>query len=280
MLPTFLILFREAFEIALILGVILAATRGVAGRGRWIAIGIAGGVAGSAVVAIMAERISQAVEGMGQEIFNACVLFAAVAMITWTVVWMQSHGREISQKIKQVGAAVSSGELPLYALATVISLTMWREGAEIVLFMTGILQTSDESLLAIFAGGLAGAATAGAIGTLFYLGLVRIKPKYMFSVTSLLLTLLAAGMSAQVAGYLTAADVIPEWLPQLWDTSQILSQSSLPGQALHALIGYTERPSGTQLAFYVATILGIAGLLKWKNRAKPPAKGNGNLAAA
>jgi high-affinity iron transporter len=261
MIPAFIILFREALEISIILSIIMAATHGIPGRGRWIWAGIAGGVLGSALVALFADGISQAMEGMGQELFNAIVLGIAVLMIGWTVIWMQKHGRELAQKIKHVGKAVNEGELPLYALATVVSLSMWREGAEIVLFMYGIMSTSTESLISIVAGGVAGASIAIVIGTLIYLGLVRMSHRHLFSVTGTLLILLACGMAAQAAGFLTAAGWLPEIIPQLWDSSALLSESSLPGKILHAMLGYSERPSAMQLIFYVATLVTILMLL-------------------
>ncbi len=74
MLGALIIVFREVIEAGLIVGIVMAATQGVAGRGRWIAIGIGGGLAGAALVAVFAGAISQAFEGSGQELFNACVL--------------------------------------------------------------------------------------------------------------------------------------------------------------------------------------------------------------
>ncbi|NBX02818.1 MAG: hypothetical protein EBR02_01880 [Alphaproteobacteria bacterium] len=271
MLATFIILFREILEISLILSIVLAATRGIAGRARWIWTGIAGGVAGSAVVAFFAGAISEAMEGMGQELFNASILFVAVLMIGWTVVWMQQHGKELAQKIKHVGHSVHSGELPLYALATIVSLSMWREGAEIVLFMYGILSTTQDSLLAIIAGGAAGAVSAATLGLLIYLGLIKISTKYVFTVTSSLLILLACGMSAQAAGYLIAAGFLPDIIPQLWDSSALLSESSLLGKILHAMLGYSERPTGMQAIFYLLTFATIYGLTHMKKRLSTPA---------
>ncbi len=268
MIPTFIILFREILEISIILSIIMAATRGIAGRGRWVLAGVGGGLVGSAVVAYFAGSISNAIEGMGQEVFNAGVLFIAVLMIGWTVIWMQTHAREMVQKIKQVGQAVHDGSLPLYALATVVCLSMWREGAEIVLFMTGIITTRTETLFAIGMGGLAGALSAGTIGLMLYLGLVKFSTRYLFSTTSWLLTLLACGMSAQAAGFLSAADILPTLAPQLWDSSALLSETSILGKILHAMLGYSERPSGIQGVFYVATLLTIMGLLKMTQRKK------------
>ena len=51
MLVSLILVFREAMEAGLIVGIVLAATQGVIGRGRWIAGGMAVGIAGALVVA-------------------------------------------------------------------------------------------------------------------------------------------------------------------------------------------------------------------------------------
>lgn len=270
MLSSFIVLFREVLEMAVILTIILAATRGARGRGRWVWIGIAGGVLGSAVVAAFADTISDAMEGVGQEYFNAAILLVAVGMIGWTVVWMKSHGRHIAQKIRRVGEQVVAGELPMAAIATIVALSMWREGAEVVLFMTGILSTSNESIAAIITGAVGGAAAAGAIGTLLYFGLIKLSTKYLFSVTSWLLVLLCCGMSAQAAGYLIAAGALPELISPLWDTGWLLSEQSVMGKILHSMLGYTERPSGMQAVWYLGTLAIILSLLNF-TRQRPAA---------
>src|SRR4029450_3569247 len=93
-----IIVFREVIEAGLIVGIVMAATRGVAGRGRWVNIGIIAGVLGAAVVAMFANVISEAFQGAGQELFNASVLGAAVIMLMWHNAWMARHGREIADE--------------------------------------------------------------------------------------------------------------------------------------------------------------------------------------
>lgn len=268
MFSTFIILFREIMEISLILGIIMAATRGIPQRGRWVLIGIAGGLAGSALVALFAESIAASVDGMGQEVFNAVVLLLAMMMIGWTVVWMNKHGRAMATRMRQIGHAVSNGDLPLYALATVVSLSMWREGSEIVLFMYGILGTSREPLWTIVAGGVAGFASAAVLGLALYFGLVRIPMKYVFSVTGTLLILLASGMAAQAAGYLHQAGMLPEIIWPMWDSTWLLDEESLGGKILHSMIGYTAQPSAMQALWYAGTFLLIVSLLRWQKRAQ------------
>jgi high-affinity iron transporter len=91
MFSTAIIIFRETIEIAMILSVIFAATRGLAGRMLWIAGGLAAGLACAGLVAAFAETISDSLSGLGQEFFNALILFAAAIVIGSTVVWMRTH---------------------------------------------------------------------------------------------------------------------------------------------------------------------------------------------
>ena len=258
MFPTFLIFFREILEIALVLTIILAATRGVKGRGRAIWLGLAGGLAGSFVVAGFADIISNLMQGLGQEWFNGLILMLAVMMIGWTVVWMKRHGKHMATHIRTLSEEVKRGKLPLFSVSIIVALCMWREGSEIVLFMYGLLATSEEPLLALIAGGIGGTLVAGGIGLALYLGLLRLSTRWLFTVSGWLLILVAAGMAAAAAGYFTAAGVLPELVSTVWDSSTIISESSVPGKILHAMIGYTERPSGMQLIWYLGTIAAIS----------------------
>ena len=83
--------------------------RPVAGRGRWIGGGLLAGILGAVLVALFAQEIATAASGMGQEIFNAGVLFAAVAMLGWHNIWMSRHGREMAAQMTAVGAEVRAG---------------------------------------------------------------------------------------------------------------------------------------------------------------------------
>ena len=171
MLATLLIVFREVIEAGLIVGIVLAATKGVTGRSLWVSYGVLGGLAGAAVVAAFAGQLGALFEGAGQELFNAAILLIAVIMLAWHNVWMASHGRALAQEMKEVGAAVSSGQKPLAALAIVCGIAVLREGSEVVLFLYGIFASGGTSKLAMLVGGLLG-LVAGAALSRYYLGLV------------------------------------------------------------------------------------------------------------
>lgn len=269
MLAALVIVFREVLEAALVIGIVLAATRGVAGRERWVFGGLVAGLAAAAVVAGFAEAIGSAMEGVGQELFNASILLVAVGMLGWHNVWMARHGRELATQMKTVGGRVSSGEQPMLALSVAVGVAVLREGAEVVLFMYG-LAAGGSTQGAMLAGGLAGIALGGVVGVLMYLGLLRIPSRHLFSVTSWMLLLLAAGMAAQAAFYLTQAGYLPDQEP-LWDSSGFLSQGSIVGQTLHVLVGYSDRPTAIQLGFWLAALIGIGTCMKLFGNAPAPA---------
>lgn len=270
MLATFVIVFREVIEAALVLGIVAAATKGVAGRDRWLTAGVAAGIFGAVAVAAFAGTIAGALQGSGQEVFNASVLFVAVAMLGWHNVWMNSHGRELAEQMNAVGHDVAVGARPLYAVAIVVGMAVLREGSEVVLFLYGVA-SGGVSGSGLLAGGLAGVAAGVALGFALYFGLLNLSTRRLFSVTSWLILLLAAGMAAQGANFLNQAGFLPSLGRGLWDTSWLLTEQSLVGQLFHTLVGYTARPSGIQLLFYVATLAVIGGAMKLygDGRAKP-----------
>ena len=263
MLATLIIVFREVLEAGLVVGIVMAASRGVPRRGLWIAGGCATGVLGAVLVAGFASRIAAAVEGVGQELFNAAILFAAVGMLGWHNVWMSRHGRELAADASKIGREVLAGTRPLYALAMVCGIAVLREGSEIVLFLYGIAAASGSSGIGMIAGGAFGVLAGAAAGAAIYFGLLTIPLRYLFAVTSWLILLLAAGMASQGAAFLAAANVLPSLGNNLWDTSFILTENGIGGQLLHVLTGYTARPAGIQLVFYVVTLLVIGSLMRF-----------------
>jgi len=272
MLATAIIVFREVLEAALIVGIVMAASRGIRGRGAWVSGGIAGGGVGAVIVAACAGTIASAAAGMGQEVFNAAVLFAAVGMLGWHNIWMTRHGREMAGAATRLGAAVRAGREPLWALSFAVGLAVLREGSEIVLFLYGIAATEGGGIGAMALGGALGLAAGVAAGAGMYLGLISIPLRHLFAVTSWLVLLLAAGMAAQAAAFLVQADLLPAFGDALWDTSFLLDEKSIVGRVLHTLVGYTAQPAGIQLMFYIATLLAIGSMMWLVNRAPSAAR--------
>src|SRR5262245_59350715 len=201
MLATAVIVLREVLEAALVVSIVLAATRGVPRRGLWVGYGVAGGTLGALVVAAFAEQLAAAASGLGQEIFNAAVLAVAVLMLGWHNVWMSKHGREMAASLSSVGAAVKGGARPLYVLAVVVSMAVLREGSELVLFLYGIAASGPGQTRALGGGFALGLLGGVALSVAMYFGLLRVPAKRLFTVTGWLILFLAAGMAAQAAAF-------------------------------------------------------------------------------
>jgi high-affinity iron transporter len=255
MLAALIIVFREVFEAGLIVGIVLAVTRSVPGRNRWVLGGVLAGAIAACVVAVFAGAISRLFAGMGQELFNAAILGVAVVMLTWHNVWMARHGAELAGELRAAGQAVVDGQKSLLALAIVVGVAVLREGSEVVLFLYGVLATEADTSLSVASGGLLGLMLGGAVCLLTYFGLLRIPARALFTTTTVLIALLAAGMAAQATAFLERANWLTALDNVVWDSGWLLSDSSLAGRALHTLIGYTDQPTAMQLAVYVAILL-------------------------
>jgi len=162
----------------------------------------------------------------------------------------------------------------------VTALAVLREGSELVLFLYSVAAANATSAPALASGIVIGLAGGSAVGAALYFGLLRIPLRQLFTVTSWMILLLAAGMAAQGAAFLVQADLLPSFGNELWDTSGLLSESSIIGQVLHALVGYVSRPAGIQVVFYLATLVVIGSLMRFVGGSGPSIKSRPAAAAA
>lgn len=272
MLAAAIIVFREVIEAGLIVGIVLAATRGVRSREWYVLGGIGAGLAGAGLLAIFAGSLSAALEGMGQEVFSASVLAIAVVMLGWHNIWMAQHGRELAAELAEAGQAVAAGRKTLTALAIVVAIAVLREGVEVVLFLYGVVIANNNTALSLFTGGLLGLLAGAALSGLTYAGLVKIPTRYLFSVTSYLIAFLAAGMASQCVHFLDQADIVSALSSTAWDTSWLLRADSIMGRVFHTLAGYDDRPSIMQVLVYLATLTTILVAMRVCAPAKPKPK--------
>jgi len=265
MLGTAIIIFRETLEAALIVGLVLAATRGVGNRIRWISAGIGGGILGAMLLALAADQIGSMAHGMGQEVLNASILFAAVLMLSWHLLWMKSHSIDIANKLRQVGNAVTTGDKEPVVLAVIIGLAILREGSESVLFLYG-LAAAGTGVTEMLSGTTLGLLAGIAAGAVLYLGIARIPTGKLFQFSGWLILLLTAGLASQAVSFLVQADMLPAMGYTIWDSSALLSQSSAVGNVLHILVGYVDKPMGIQVLAYLLTVGILVSAMSYMNR--------------
>ncbi len=264
MLSSAVIIFREVFEIVLIVGIVLAATKHIPNRMKAIYLGFGAGLLGSAIVATFTGVISDMAEGLGQEFFNAGILFTAAGFIGWTLLWMKKHAKDMKRHFAEIGQSVAIGRTPMVTLSAVIALAIVREGSEIALFSYGML-ASGQSASSLLTGGAIGLVGGATVGILLYLGLIKLSPKVFLQTTSWLLVLLVAGMMSQGMGFLTQAGLFETMSYTMWDSSHLLSERGIIGESMKALVGYTAQPTAIQLTIYLLTIGTLTMLMKLNN---------------
>jgi high-affinity iron transporter len=249
-----LIVFRESLEAALFVGIVAAATRGLLGRGRWLGAGVAIGVAGALILAALAPHVSQMAGGLGQDLVNIAVLSVALAMLLWHCIWVTAHTREMAMEARRLGESVQQGERRPWALLAAVALAVLREGAETVLFIAGSASGGNATLAEIALAVVIGVGLGGGVGAVIYAGLARVPTRHIFTVTNVLIAVLAGSIASQLVKSLAQAGLLDAWSSPVWDTSELLAPDSALGTFLHALMGYDAQPSGAQLTSYVAVL--------------------------
>jgi high-affinity iron transporter len=260
MLSSFIIVFREVLEAALIIGIIGAAVRGLPHRGRWVTAGVLLGIIGASIVAAAIDTVSNMAQGNGQELFSAGVLLLAGVMLASHNIWMSHHGREMKARLSRVGAEVMTGNESKIMLVTVTALAVLREGSETALFLYGITAGGHAQLDWITGSALGLLAGAGA-GFLLFAGLSKIPLKRLFQVSGWLILFIAAGMLARGTQFLVQGGFVTGLISPIWDTSSFISGNSIVGRSLAALLGYSPAPSLTQFLVYLFSLILIGGIM-------------------
>ena len=250
-LSSAMVIFRELFEITLIVSMIFAVTKGVVNRNLYIFSGISLGALFSAFFAYSLQYITDSFDGNGQEIMRIVLLSVTVIFIAINVIWLSKNSASFGKNLKTLSADNS-----LYMMAIMICSAVIREGTEIILFIQSIYIISN-NYQEILKGAAIGAMLAFAVGFVLYNGLLRFSFKYIFKITTFLLILFAAAISSQVASLLEAADILSFYNDPLWDSSSILREDSLVGKVIATIFGYDPKPTGLEAIFYLLTFVMI-----------------------
>jgi high-affinity iron transporter len=257
LLTSVVVVLREVLEAALLMSVFLALLGFLNLGVRSVGVGIILGMAGAVAYGYMLAPISDLLDGVGQEVFNAAIHYLLFAILG--VIFFFTSRRLVSPPSHAVTLSVLIG--------AAIALAIIREGAEILVFISGFW-SSDELFSAVGIGALIGAGIGFSVGAMIYFILVAQPVRRALPIAMALLLLIGAGMSSQATRLLIQADWISAG-SALWDTSGILAEDSLSGQLLYALVGYEASPSGVEVAAYVAAILFLVAAFSAGRVARP-----------
>src|SRR5579862_3046302 len=139
MLPTYVIGLREGLEAALIVGIIAAFLRKQGRRDllRWVFIGVSAAILLCLGVGIALEALSRDLPQKQQEGLETVVGALAVVMVTYMVVWMRKHSRELKGSLEGAAAQAMDSQSSRAGRAMVLMafLAVLREGFETVVFL-------------------------------------------------------------------------------------------------------------------------------------------------
>ena len=153
MIPTLVITLREGLEASLIVGIVAAF---LVKEGRedslkymWIGVGIA--VVVCSAVAIGLRVADDQLPQRQQEGLETIVGLIAVAMITYMIVWMRRHSRDLKGDL-EVSAAQALAMGSTAALVVMAFLAVLREGFETAVFLLAAFQDSVDTTAAAIGG--------------------------------------------------------------------------------------------------------------------------------
>jgi high-affinity iron transporter len=257
---TFVITLREAFEAALLLGIVYTYLDKLGARDqyRYVTLGGILGAAASVLAGIAITVFSGPLLDIGPDLMGTVVLFVAVVVLTWHGWWMRQHARavkgDVQRRIEEAGA-----DHRIWVVATIAFVGVFREGAETVLFLWGLMTQTGVTGWAGLLGGTLGVATAAVLGWAIFHSGRHVSLRRFFAVTSILLLLVAAGLFSAGIGKLEGFGLLPA-SPTLWDTSHLLSDRGVLGGFLGGLVGYRARPSLLEVIAYASYLLVAATL--------------------
>ena len=257
---TFVVTLREAFEAALLLGIVYSYLDRVAARAQyhWVTLGGALGLVASVAVGVAVTFLSGPLIDLGPDLVAAGVMLFAVVLITWHGWWMRQHARALKGDLqRRLDDARTTQRLWIVGLVAFTGVV--REGTETVLFLWGLMSQANVTGWSGMSGGVLGVATAAALGWAIFRGGRQLSLPRFFAITSALLLVVAAGLFSSAIGRLIGLGYLPASDP-LWDTTALLRDDSLVGGFLAGLVGYRARPTAPEVIGY-AVYLVAAGWL-------------------
>ena len=267
---TFVVTLREAFEAALLLGIVYSYLDRVGARAQyhWVTLGGVLGLIASVAAGLALSFLSGPLLDLGPDLVAVAVIFFAVGLLTWHSWWMRQHARSISGDVQR-GLDEARASQRLWIVGLVAFTGVFREGAETVLFLWGLMSQTTISGWSGVTGGVLGIAMAAVLGWAIFRGGRRLSLSRFFAATTVLLLLVAAGLFSTGIGKLIGLGFIPAG-DALWDSSGLLDDQSVVGGFLSGLVGYRARPTAPEVIGYAVYLIG-AGLLLFTPRAAAPA---------
>jgi high-affinity iron transporter len=264
MLNATFIVWREAVEAILVVGILYAWLAGSAQRThalRWLWGGVVGGLLLAAILGAAILLVQGELSGVALEAFQAAMLLLAAGLIAQMVIWMHRHGRALKAELQQ-HASRALERSRAWGVASLAAIAVGREGAETVIFLYGVTLEHGGAELATWLAAAGGGVVAAAVTAWLLIRGSRLLPaRTFFRVSGAVLLLLAASLLVAGVEKLIALDWLPALVEPLWDTSGLLDAQGAIGGMLAAFAGYRAQPSLMLVLAYGLYWAAVAGML-------------------
>lgn len=265
MLPTFVIGLREGLEAALIVGIIATfldrRDRRDLLRSLWIGVGAAAAIC--LAVGIALYVVSREIKQQQQERLETVIGVLAVIMVSYMIIWMRRHARQMKGDLEGAAAAAlakGSGS----ALVVMAFLAVLREGFETAVFLLATFETSHGTGYGV-AGAALGIALSALVGYGIYRGGIRLNLARFFTATGVVLVLVAAGLlmtafhTAYEAGWIHSQQ-------QAFDLSWLVRPGTPLESLLTGVLGIQPHPSVVEVTAWVVYVIPLLAFVCWPRR--------------
>jgi high-affinity iron transporter len=265
-LPTFVIGLREGLEASLIVGIIAAfliqRRERAALRPMWIGVAIAIGLC--TAVAIVLRLVGESLPLRQREFMEGTLALVAVAGVTYMVVWMRRHSRELKGQLEgHAERALMAGST--LALVGMAFLAVLREGLETAVFMLAAFQSSRDPL-STGTGAALGVVVAVGLGYAIYRGGVRINLSRFFRITGFVLVLVAAGLLSTAVHEFAEAGALSFGQQTAFDLSWLVRPGSVRESLLTGMLGLQAVPNVAEVAAWLLYGVPMSIYVLWPQR--------------
>jgi FTR1 family protein len=242
-LTTFVIALREGLEASLIVGIIAAflrrQNRPDALRAMWAGVGLA--ILLCLAVAVVLRVVDNQLPHREQEGLETVVALVAVGMVTYMIVWMTEHARDLKGQLQEqaAGALAQGSALALVAMAF---LAVLREGFETSVFLLAAFNDATDPVPAGF-GVVLGLVLAVALGFGIYRGGLRLNLSRFFRITGAVLVIVAAGLVASALHTAAEAGWVVGGQAEALDLSAIVRPGTVWESLITGILGIHPEPT-------------------------------------
>jgi high-affinity iron transporter len=265
-LPTFVIGLREGLEASLIVGIIAAfliqRDQRDALKPMWIGVAIAVGLC--TAVAVVLRLVGESLPFRQRELMEGILALLAVAGVTYMVVWMRRHSRELKAHLEDhAERALLTGSV--LALVGMAFFAVLREGLETAIFLLAAFQSSSNPM-ATGLGAALGVLVAVGLGYGIYRGGVRINLSRFFRVTGFVLVIVAAGLLSSAVHEFSEAGVVTVGQAAAFDLSWLVKPGSVRASLLTGMLGLQPTPTVVEVAVWLAYAVPMSLYVLWPQR--------------